>query len=105
MSDRDGAACDSRTDIDFFPVGKLGELPRARRAAPAVALCLKECGRRVWCARDAIKMGVLHGVIAGVDLGDMSTSGGSLNNPTYLAQVEKLYGVAGIPFPRTAVSA
>ncbi|AHH20763.1 hypothetical protein NONO_c59870 [Nocardia nova SH22a] len=93
------AACNSRPDIDFFPTGKLGDLPRARRTAPAIALCLNECGRRVSCARDAIKMGVLHGVIAGVDLGDMSSNGGSLKSPVYRKQVETLYAVAGIPLP------
>lgn len=91
------SACEKRPDIDFFPHGKLGDLPRARRTAPAIALCLTECGRRVSCARDAIKMGVSHGVIAGVDLGGMSSNGGSLNSPIYQKQLKTLYAVAGIP--------
>jgi hypothetical protein len=101
----DEAACADRTDIDFFPEGRLNTPTRARRTAPALWLCWTKCSKRVPCAQDAIKNGVLHGVVAGVDLGDVSASGGSFRNEAYLKQVERLYKVAGVPFSQSAVSA
>lgn len=55
--------------INFYPDGKTKSRKRAKRAAPALALCWK-CTVRARCAGSALDSGERHGIFGGVDLGD-----------------------------------
>lgn len=63
------------TDPDVFcPTTKkanVGGPKRLAAVAPALAVCAK-CAVRPQCASEALRLGVAHGVVAGVDLGDES---------------------------------
>lgn len=68
---RERAQCKDAADrgINFYPDGKTGSKKRAKRAAPALALCWN-CTVRAKCAEAALDIGERHGIFGGVDLGD-----------------------------------
>ncbi|MEU1432163.1 WhiB family transcriptional regulator [Nocardia sp. NPDC005746] len=69
---QDDAACKGREGL-FFPVGRIDNDARRELAADAVAIC-GACPVRAQCAAQALKSDIRHGVIAGVDMGDSTSS-------------------------------
>ncbi|WP_442943246.1 WhiB family transcriptional regulator [Nocardia sp. NBC_00565] len=69
----DKAACRSIYPETFFPPGRVDSVNRQKQVQVAVAVCTP-CKVRRECADDAIRRNAAHGVVAGVDLGDNSSS-------------------------------